>query len=94
MPNGTRADKALVFLLRLVGVSSLLALAAVFMPVSWMVATHRWLGLGEMPVTPVVEYLARSLSACYALLVLSCWWSRPIWSATGPLCASWRWPSS
>ena len=42
--------------------------AAVFRPVSWMVATHRWLGLGEMPVAPVVEYLARSLSAIYAPL--------------------------
>jgi hypothetical protein len=33
-----------------------------------MAATHRWLGLGEMPTAPVVEYLARSLSAFYALL--------------------------
>jgi hypothetical protein len=31
-----------------------------------MVTIHRWLGLGEMPTTPVVEYLARSLSAFYA----------------------------
>ena len=29
----------------------------VFMPVSWMAATHRWLGLGEMPTGPIVEYL-------------------------------------
>jgi hypothetical protein len=28
---------------------------------------HRWLGLGEMPTGPVVEYLARSVSAFYAL---------------------------
>jgi hypothetical protein len=33
-----------------------------------MVATHRWLGLGEMPTDPVVEYLARDLSAFYALV--------------------------
>ena len=51
----TRADKALVFLLRFVGVGALFALVAVFMPVSWMAATHRWLGLGEMPTGPVVE---------------------------------------
>jgi hypothetical protein len=68
----TGADKALVFLLRLVGVGSLFALVAVFMPSSWMAATHRWLGLGEMPTGPVVEYLARSLSAFYAFVGALC----------------------
>jgi hypothetical protein len=68
----TKTDKALVLLLRFVGVGSLLALVAVFVPVSWMAATHRWLGLGEMPTAPVVEYLARSLSAFYALLGALC----------------------
>ena len=46
----------------------LLALPAVFMPVEWMAAIHRWLGLGELPATPLVEYLARSTSALYVLL--------------------------
>ena len=32
-------------------------MVVVCMPWSWMVATHR--RLGEMPATPVVEYLAR-----------------------------------
>jgi hypothetical protein len=64
----TRRAKVLVVLLRVGGASGLLALVAVFMPLSWMAATHRWLGLGEMPTAPVVEYLARSLSAFYALL--------------------------
>ena len=50
------------------GVGSLFALVPVFMPLSWMAATHRWLGLGEMPTGPVVEYLARSVSAFYALV--------------------------
>jgi hypothetical protein len=68
----TKADKALVILLRLVGVPALFALVAVFMPVSWMAATHRWLGLGEMPTGPVVAYLARSLSAFYALMGALC----------------------
>jgi hypothetical protein len=58
----------LVFLLRyFLGIPGLFALVAVFMPQSWMAATHRWLGLGEMPTGPVVEYLARSLSATYAV---------------------------
>ena len=48
----TKTDKALVILLRFLGVTALFALAAVFMPVSWMAATHRWLGLGEMPTGP------------------------------------------
>jgi len=30
-----------------------------------MVAVHRWLGLGELPSAPIVEYLARSVSAFY-----------------------------
>jgi hypothetical protein len=68
----TKSDKALVFLLRIVGVPALFALVAVFMPVSWMTATHRWLGLGEMPIAPIVEYLARSLSAFYAIMGALC----------------------
>src|SRR5438132_8164280 len=68
----TKTDKALVILLRIVGVPALFALAAVVMPTSWMAATHRWLGLGEMPTGPVVDYLARSLSAFYALVGALC----------------------
>jgi hypothetical protein len=68
MPTMTKSDKVLVLLLRLVGVGSLFALIAVVMPSTWMASTHRWLGLGEMPTGPVVEYLARDLSAFYALV--------------------------
>jgi hypothetical protein len=49
----TRADKAVVLLLRTLGVGSLLALVPVFMPFSWMAAAHRWLGLGELPAALV-----------------------------------------
>jgi hypothetical protein len=68
----TKSDKALVILLRFVGVTGLFALVAVFMPTSWMAGTHLWLGLGEMPTAPVVEYLARSLSAFYFLVGVLC----------------------
>jgi hypothetical protein len=71
-PAMTKADKVLVILLRLVGVTALFALVAVFMPISWMASTHRWLGLGEMPTAPVVDYLARSLSAFYAFIGALC----------------------
>jgi mannose-6-phosphate isomerase-like protein (cupin superfamily) len=68
----TRADKALVILLWLLGVTGLLALIAVFMPMSWMAATHCALGMGEMPTASVVEYLARSVSAFYAVFGALC----------------------
>src|SRR5262245_65567814 len=69
----TKGDKALVILFRyLLGIGSLFALIPVCMPLSWMAATHRWLGLGEMPTGPVVEYLARSLSAFYAVVGALC----------------------
>src|SRR5207248_57622 len=68
----TRADKLLTILLRTLGLGSLLALVPVFMPFAWMAATRRWLGLGEMPAAPAVEYLARSASALYALIGALC----------------------
>jgi hypothetical protein len=68
----TTADKVLVLLLRFVGVTALFALVAVFMPLSWMASIHRWLGLGDMPTAPVVEYLARSVSIFYALFGALC----------------------
>ena len=53
-------------LLRLQGGMLLLAVPAIFLPFTWMAAVHAWLGLGELPQTPVVEYLVRSLSGMYA----------------------------
>lgn len=55
----------LVFLLRAGGVMLLLAFGAVVMPTDTMAAIHRWLGLGELPRAPIVEYLTRSISAFY-----------------------------
>src|SRR6266487_6162614 len=69
----TKGAKVLVILFRyLLGIGGLFALVPVVMPWSWMAATHRWLGLGEMPTAPVVEYLARSLSAFYAVMGALC----------------------
>ncbi|MFP4140966.1 MAG: hypothetical protein ACOCVI_02380 [Planctomycetota bacterium] len=50
------------------GVSLLAALVGVFMPFSWMDAAHRWMDLGPIPSAGIVEYLARALSAMYAML--------------------------
>ena len=60
------AEKALVTLMRLIAAMGSLAIVPVFMPHAWMDATHRWLGMGELPETPVIVYLTRSLSALYA----------------------------
>jgi len=57
--------RLLVLLLRIGGAVTCAAFFAVFLPVEWMAATHRWLGLGEFPRAPVVDYLARSIAALY-----------------------------
>ena len=66
--NHRRTEAFLRFVLRWIGTVSLLALVAIVMPYSWMDATHQWLGLGRLPDQPIVGYLARSVSALYALL--------------------------
>jgi hypothetical protein len=68
----TRDDKTLALLLRIIGVTTLFALPAVFMPKSWMASTHEWLGLGELPTAPIVQNLARSVSAFYAIFGAVC----------------------
>ena len=55
----------LVALLRLAGAVMVLAFLAVVLPVDWMAGTHRWLGLGEFPRAPIVDYLARSVALLY-----------------------------
>lgn len=61
------ADKILVFVLRLFGVTTCIALFAALLPTDWMAATHAWLGAGELPRAPIVEYLTRSISLLYAI---------------------------
>lgn len=60
-----RMLRLLVLLLRLAGVVMVTAFLAVLLPVDWMAATHSWLGLGEFPRLPVVDYLARSVALLY-----------------------------
>lgn len=70
-PSG--AETFLRIVLRWEGTISLLALFAVVMPHASMDAIHRWLGLGPLPAEPVVGYLARSVSAFYALFGALLW---------------------
>jgi hypothetical protein len=62
------SDRVLRFLLQWVGIVSLFALVAVFMPYEWMDGIHRATGMGSLPSQPIVGYLARSLSMFYALM--------------------------
>lgn len=61
-----KSERAIVIILRVIGVSGLFAIPAIFLPYSWMNAIHEYLGLGTLPDAPIVSYLARSLSAFYA----------------------------
>jgi hypothetical protein len=61
------AEKTLAILLRLNAVLLLAAMFPMVMPLEWMDATHRWLGMGELPAGPIVGYLARSVSLLYAV---------------------------
>ena len=58
-------ERLLVVLLRIGGVVTSAAFLAVFLPVEWMAATHQWLGLGEFPRAPVVDYLAHEVAVMY-----------------------------
>jgi hypothetical protein len=57
--------RPLVLLLRCGAVLTGSAFLALFLPVESMASTHRWLGLGEFPRAPIVDYLARSVAAFY-----------------------------
>ena len=63
----TSSEKWLEILLRVAGGVMLLAFGAVFLPSGWMAASHRNLGLGEFPASPLVDYLTRSISALYGI---------------------------
>ena len=62
-----RSEFAIVVILRVLGGFALAAIPAIFFPYSWMNAIHGFLGIGELPDTPIVSYLARSLSIFYAM---------------------------
>lgn len=64
--------RALVYYFRIAAGVLLFALFAVFLPFDWMDAIHRWLGLGDLPRGPIIDYLTRSLSLLYALFGCLC----------------------
>jgi hypothetical protein len=84
-----RAETLLRWLLLANGVLVLLALPAVFMPAALMDRFHQHLMQTPLPAGPIVQYLARSLSALYAsfgsLTLLLAWNLRRF----GPLVTWW-----
>ena len=68
VPKLSRNERTIVVLMRIFGCGGVLAIPAIFLPHSWMNAIHEFAGLGQLPETPIVSYLARSLSAFYAAL--------------------------
>ena len=60
-----RAMVTAKWLLRLMGSLICLSFFAIFLPWSWMDGIHAWAGLGRLPQEPIVEYLARTISAMY-----------------------------
>ena len=67
-PPLNKPELAILVLMRFMGIGGLLAIPAIFLPYSWMNSIHEFMGLGTMPDTPIVSYLARSLSAFYAIV--------------------------
>ena len=87
-PHETR----LAIVLRAIATFDLLAIVAMVMPASWMAATHSWLGLGELTLSPVFLYLARTVSLLYAFHGVTLWYMagdvrryRPLIAFLGPL---------
>ena len=54
--------------LRITGFVTFCAIFFVFIPREWMDRLHQRAGMGTLPEGPVVEYLARTISALYTVL--------------------------
>lgn len=80
-----RMERRLRLLLRVSAVVAGSAILAVFMPRAWMDGVHRAMGLGPLPQGPVFEYLARSISALYALNGALYWFMSTDVRRYGPL---------
>jgi len=60
-------EKILIWILRIGGVMTALAIPTALLPASTMAEIHAWLGLGSFPDQPITDYMARSLSLMYGL---------------------------
>jgi hypothetical protein len=55
------------WILRIVGVTEILAFIAVVMPRSWMEIGHTWLGMGTMADSPLLMFMIRQASYTYGM---------------------------
>lgn len=62
-----RSATILKLLLRLTAAAMIVAVVPAFMPIEWMDRLHRFAGPGPLPQGPAVDYMARTLSAMYAM---------------------------
>lgn len=67
------SDRLQAWILRLTGLTEILAFIAVVMPRSWMEVSHQWLGLGQMPDGPILMFMIRQASYAYGMHGLSLW---------------------
>lgn len=61
------AEKLLSWMLMIIGCGLMVAFLFVLLSGKQMAAIHAWLGMGEMPNTPITFYLARSTSLLYGV---------------------------
>ena len=61
-------ERILKWVLQINGAVMATAVFAVFLSHDQMAAIHEWLGLGVFPEGIIIDYLARSLSALYAIM--------------------------
>jgi hypothetical protein len=61
------SERLQVWLLRLTGITEIVAFIAVVMPRSWMEVSHEWLGLGEMPGGTIIMFMIRQASYAYGM---------------------------
>jgi hypothetical protein len=66
-------ERLLSWLLRLAGLTEILAFVAVIMPRAWMDVSHSWLGMGEMPGGPLIMFMIRQASYTYGMHGISLW---------------------
>ena len=69
----TVSERLLNLVLRLTGAALVLATPFIFLPHAWHGAAHERLGFGPYPAGPIIDYLARSVSAMYTLSGVFCW---------------------